>query len=328
MRYLLFIICLTLLFTTNIMLAQDCSEYKRLIEQAKQAKYLNDYETSINTYYLAMQNCRDSLSSVQKELFSIFKEIQNLKDKAEQAQQKAEKEKEKVLIAQKLNEKLINLFYFYEDKIAVAHKYGKFGFINRNADIVIEFKYDKVSMFDYTGFAKVERDRTKYLIDRSGNEYPVAYSINDIIKEDAIIVKDSVLEVNSSKYAKIKATKALDLRGQEFISFPFDILKHNQLQIIMLNGSFSSKEHSYNEFDFFDGSKLWRPHSILPPVDYDVDQWSHGHRTQSVRNSITQVPQEICNLKNLSYFNIKGSDVSEEDQIVIKKLLPNCIIVW
>ncbi len=65
----------------------------------------------------------------------------------------------------KTSQKIIDAFYFYNGKFALAFKDGKYGFINKQGNTVIEYKYDNAISFDReTGLAKVVRNNQKFLI--------------------------------------------------------------------------------------------------------------------------------------------------------------------
>lgn len=69
--------------------------------------------------------------------------------------------------------KIINLgeiagFMFSEGLAAVNNKKFEFGFINKNGELVIDYKYDEVGRFN-EGFAKFNKDNKFGYIDKNGN---------------------------------------------------------------------------------------------------------------------------------------------------------------
>ncbi|TAK43020.1 MAG: ATP-binding protein [Saprospiraceae bacterium] len=106
-------------------------------------------------------------------------------------------------------EKLINAFYFYEDRFALAHNetgeddFEVYYFIDKNGDEVTNLgKWEEAELFKFPGFAKVTKmvnyELMNYLLDTMGNTYRVTY---DIRKLDAEIT-------------------ALDLFGNELTGIP------------------------------------------------------------------------------------------------------------
>ena len=91
---------------------------------------------------------------------------------ADSARSIAENEKIKTQVALEKAKKLIKALYFYDGRLALSSKehFGhiRFGFINKDAFPVIDYKYSKAEQFDYTGLAFVTRDGMNYFIDTKG----------------------------------------------------------------------------------------------------------------------------------------------------------------
>lgn len=111
-------------------------------------------------------------------------------------------------------EKLVNAFYFYADRFALAFKDDKFYFIDKNGDEVAKLgKWDKAEQFDLRrGLAKVEmkrddmsgknrekRDSTKsvaFLLYTLGNTCQVAYDVKNLGPEiTALDLSEKELDV-------------------------------------------------------------------------------------------------------------------------------------
>ena len=114
--------------------------------------------------------------------------------------------------------KLLDVFYFYDNKIALARKNGKYGYIHKSGKVVIPFKYEQATHFEESnGFATVRRNGEQYLVDTTGREYLLASN-------------------SQSLNGKIEA---LDLRNQNLSELPnyvFDyvVLVHFQSSHIIL----------------------------------------------------------------------------------------------
>lgn len=63
-----------------------------------------------------------------------------------------------------------NDLLYFENNLALIKKDGKFGYIDVNADIIIPIIYDEAEDFS-NGKAKVKRDDTWLLIDKTGKEF-------------------------------------------------------------------------------------------------------------------------------------------------------------
>lgn len=278
-------------FTPFLVPAQDCEAYNRLMQEAKDARYIEDFETAIKKYNLAMLNCPINVVLIQDEFVLTFNEIESLKEMAELEREKAEN-------AQAHSQKLIDMFYFYDDKIALAFKNGKFGFINKRADVVIDFDYDKAKNFDDTGYANVEKAGIKYLINAKGDEYKVAYSLVDLNPE----------------------IKAIDLRSEELSALPAEIFEFEKLEIVILYGG------------VYDIHIAGRP-TPGPGFRYyglDIDKARRDTKIIHIDTIcvISQIPKEIIKMNNLVYLHLMGSEIPDEEKEEIQKILPNCKIEW
>ena len=121
------------------------------------------------------------------------------------------------------NQKIIDQFYFYADRFALAqHKEGdinKYGFIDKNGDTPIPFDYDYALPFDDQGYAKVgiadinlRTTITYYLIDTTNTRYLLATYIAQLNPQ----------------------TEALDLHHQDLKKLPAKVCKYPNLKILLL----------------------------------------------------------------------------------------------
>ena len=120
---------------------------------------------------------------------------------------------------QSKNQRIIDQFYFYAGRFALAVKKrgGKdiYGFIDKEGKEVIPFEYEAALPFDDSGFAKVKREEVNYLIDTLGREYQVAYDV-DKLSEGVV---------------------ALDLRGRGLERIPDGVFAFPQLEVVLLGGN-------------------------------------------------------------------------------------------
>ncbi|MBX2927797.1 MAG: leucine-rich repeat domain-containing protein [Saprospiraceae bacterium] len=124
-------------------------------------------------------------------------------------------------------EKLINAFYFYDDKFALAYdEKGEdwrllFYFIDKNGEPVEKLgQWIQAEQFDDRGYAKVKKEEkdgrlVNYLLDTLGQTYRVAYNIKDIGPE----------------------IRALDLSEQELAKIPEAVYSNIGLEILLLNNN-------------------------------------------------------------------------------------------
>lgn len=192
---------------------------------------------------------------------------------ADQAEKRATGEAATAKAALAKADKLINAFYFYNGKFALAQGPNeKYGFIDRKGDVVISYKYEKAEQFDYRGFAKVKVKKrvgrggggriVDCLIDTADNQYLVAYKLSDLNEN----------------------ITALDLPDQNFKTFPEEMFRYPQLQIITYNQR--SIENHIKE---------------LPP---EIGQLTNLTTLILQNDELEHLPAEIGKLKNLKTLDL------------------------
>jgi Leucine-rich repeat (LRR) protein len=286
MKIILLVLCL---FASNLY-AQDC---QKILENARKAATDGNYQLAINKYTTAIDCDKNLKNKVSEELSKLFINIARLRDEAVtqkenalKAEKKAinsakatktalaETEKQKQIATDNLAKanKLIDAFYFYEDRFALA--YGErnnrkvFYFIDKNGDEVEKLgKWDKAEQFDYTGFAYIKIDGKDHLLDTLGNTYRVAY---DLANMDSRVV-------------------ALDLSDVRLDSFPTPVLQHTQLQVLILNGGYSNADKNF---------------TTLPT---EITKLQNLKNLQLKFCQIDSLPAQIGELNKLTYLNLDGN---------------------
>jgi len=295
---------ITILFAflcLNIQAQTNCAKYDTAMKHGYGYFNKKKYDLALIEFQaaqIAARECDKPTNTPAVELKKVFDSINSQKQEAVEAKHNAEKATKKtktvLAIANSLNtknEKLINAFYFYDGKFALAFKDNKYGFINKEGDPVIPYQYDKAEQFDYTGFAKVSlkeegkiipQDRTKpptdidYLIDTSENEYKLASSVEELKKKNDFI--------------------ALDLRDDARFDYqiwysPSDTLKIklSKLQILIADGYFPRQ---YEDFVI-----------RLPNGIGELKNLTHLFLRN---NFFSRLPPEIGKLKSLIYLDLRG----------------------
>jgi hypothetical protein len=215
------------------------------------------------------------------------------KEKADQAEKRATGEAATAKAALTKADKLINAFYFYNGKFALAQGPNeRYGFIDRKGDVVIDYKYAKAEQFDYRGFAKVKKRVGRgggrivdYLIDTTDNEYLVAYKL---------------LDLNEN-------ITALDLPDQNFKTFPEEMFRYPQLQIITYNQR--SIEHHIKELSPEIGqltslTTLILQNDELEHLPAEIGKLKNLKTLDLSYNALTDLPSEMGQLTNLQNLNL------------------------
>lgn len=330
-----FVILIIILLLSNTSYTQDCSEYNNLIQESNTAFFNGNYQKAIKRYNLAMLNCPDKIAEVQDKILGVFREIERLKTGAEKALKQIESHEKtiemmsdstKEILADKIkadmgfinserankklnevlealenelkkNKRIINSFYFYADRFALAYKNKLYGFIDKNGKNIIGYKYEKAAPFDeYVGLAKVERNKIKYLIDTFNTEYVV---VNDIkyasLETQALDLENKNIEKLSIN-KKQENIEVLLLNGNRLAEFPNNIEKLKKLKILNL---------SENELSFI-------PTQIEELQALNVLDLSY--------NPIQNIPYEIGNLSNLKKLDLSEVTTLSDSFFRLKQL--------
>lgn len=231
------------------------------------------------------------------------------KQKAEDAQTDAELARNDAEKALAKTTRIINAFYFYEEQFALAYKNNKYGFINKDGEVVIDYKYEEAAPFDYTGLARVKRENQFYLIDNKKTEYEL--STNTII---------------------VPSTKALDLSNQQLTELPETVLSSTQLEILLLNGNeiryikpSISRMHKLSRLYLYNNDLKNLPPSIgelsnlilldvgindLTEIPPDISQLTKLTELILYDNSLIELPESIGQLNNLFFLDLSKNLLS------------------
>jgi len=279
MRILLLTICL--LLTAGALSAQKECHFATLMAEGKALFEKQNFRAALKKFNAARTCDAAQSKAVDEAISRLFDAVEKQRDeakaqrdeartqrkRAEAALKQAEVEKQRAEIQIAKNKKLIDAFYFYEGRLALAYKDDRFGFIDTSGNAVIDYLYEKAEQFDEPGFAKVMKDQGEYLLDADGNEFKVAYSLETL---DEYIT-------------------ALDLRGKPLDSFPAEILAHPQLQVLI-----------FGREPWMDGGKF----GVLPP---EIGRLQQLVFLDLANMHLKILPAEIGALKNLKILNLRGN---------------------
>ena len=130
-------------------------------------------------------------------------------------------EKQTAIAAEKKAKAVLDKIYFYDDKFGLAYQNDHYGFIDKDLNMKIEFKYETALPFDYHGFAKV--GRTRYFTDESPTRHKFIDYLIDTLGVEYKLGTD-ILKLDSS-------ITALDLMDKELKGIPSLVFKYNKLNI-------------------------------------------------------------------------------------------------
>ena len=350
--------------------------YAEAIQQGDRALRQGQYKTAINKYFSAEAFDLTKKAVIREKVNNVFNRIEDLRtqslmalDEAKAAREESQSTLIEIENAEKATQdalqkanKLINAFYFYEDKFALA--YGEkndeniFYFIDKNGDEVEKLgNWDKSEQFDRLGFANVKKwkndELIEYFLDTFGHTYSAAYDLKLIDirpKMAALDLSHKQLEVVPKRVFKNENLKILYLRFNELIRLPPEIENMQTLDVLNLSGNqLVTLPPEIGRLQNLKILNLKRNRWFrLPPEIGDLQNLlildlssinlnnllvEIGMLKKLVKlnlsdNRLKYLPQEIKNLQNLAYLDLRNNLIPKEEQAKIQQLLPNCEITF
>lgn len=257
----------------------------------------------------AARRCDPSKSDfVDSEINELFTKILILKKEADQNAKKAKAESikaqqakietdkalKKITEEQVKNERIISAFYFYGDSLALSVKYNafmgyKYGFINKDGKVLIDYQFDEASSFNLTdGYARVKKSGKKYLLDPRGKLYPLVETVEDMTD----------------------STTALDLHNKNLRAIPETVFQHSQLQILLLSqNQLNTLPTQINKLTNLQTLDLSSNHNLNSLPD-EIGALGSLESLFLGGNPLSNLPKEIGALKNLQRLNLSGTALS------------------
>jgi Leucine-rich repeat (LRR) protein len=280
-----------------------------------------NFEYAINQYSIAMAYCPDKSDIARVKIVKAFQSIEKIKQSALIADRKTQitinelkveekKLQEAYLLEQKTQaelkiaqvksdsalqkaQKLVDAFYFYDGKYALA--YGErnyenvFYFINKLGQEVERLgRWKQAEQFNSRGFAKVmfEYNTDSYLIDTLGNVYRAAFTLDEVTEE----------------------TQALDLSESNIDTLQIDTVRMKNLKALIVNTGLTSISpeignlKSLIHLDLFDTQV-----GNIPDEIGDLNKLVHLNLSAT---RITRIPKEISYLQNLTHLDLSRNPIT------------------
>ena len=217
-------------------------------------------------------------------------------------------------LAQAAEEKVtsvINKIYFYGGTFGLAYNDSSktYGFIDKQLNNKIDFKYSEAFSFDYTGYAKVKRGLYYYLIDTLGNEYRLATDI---------------IQLNSN-------TEALDLRNKKLSTIPIEVLEQRKLKVLYLSNNKITNIDNIDklknlQFIDLNGNQLTNiplklslllklqtldlSHNKLYAIPKEIGKLTALQTLDLSHNRLSNLPMELSELSNLEYLYLQNNQLN------------------
>ncbi len=283
------------------------ASYARIIEEGDAFLKLGIYKEAFEKYRAARgcaeaehqildKKTADVLSAVDGEREKADKSAAMARQqqrKAEAALLKAEAATAKAEAAEKKANAVLDKIYFYQDRFGLAYENGRYGFIDKNLQTRIGFKYFEAMPFDYTGFAWVKRwddhqKQLEFVIDTFGNEYALAY--------DGTEMNETIT--------------ALDLRNRDLDSVPLDVFRHTQIKILMLAGN-QLKQLPPEIGNLKNLIFLGLSRNQLTQLPPELEYLENLSVFQAFENQLTTVSPKLGELKSLTSLDLSNNQLVE-----------------
>ena len=368
MKYLTLFTILLSLFIQQKVSAQQCSDYPCVIKKVKRfiadKKYTDAFDNLESADGYPAKKA-DEISALRKQLFAAIEKEKKAALKAVEQMQVAQIEKTRAEMARKeaieqlqiekqtavegknkaeateaKAKAVLDKIYFYEDKFGLAYdkEIKRYGFIDKNLNTKIDFKYTEAFSFDEGGFAKV---KTEYEYDENGKRIDGKYYLIDTFRNEYLLA----LEIHELH----DGITALDLRNKNLKTIPPSVFEQKQLKIFLFSGNdltlFPANEITKlenliklnlgsnqltsipNELcKLINLRKLNLSYNKLSSLPLEIGKLTNLVNLNLRKNQLTQLPSEIGRLTLLTSLNLMDNQITKEEQEKIKKLLPNCKI--
>jgi hypothetical protein len=305
----------SLFLATPSVFGQQCRDYACVIAKVEKLMKQNqkDYKVIMDNLESAEGYPDSKAEQIRGLRRRVFVLIENEKNEAKRARDEAKKqtdiaqkafaqveiekemviaEKTKTQAAESKAKAVLDKIYFYDDKFCLASQKNQFrqtqyGFIDRDLNTKINFKYDEALPFDYTGFAKVRKGNVYYLVDTIGIEYKLGL---DISQSDTSIT-------------------ALDLRNKKIKEIPPSVLEYIQLEILILgNNQLSSLPTELFKLTKLTNLNLNRNQLNNLPTEFG--QLTKLTNLNLNGNQLGSLPTEFGQLINLTSLNISFNQLN------------------
>jgi Leucine-rich repeat (LRR) protein len=295
---------------------QAQSSYIEAIRQGDAAFANGQYKKAINKYFAAEAFEPEKKEEVKARVNKVFEKIEVLRMEAEEARGQAQRSRDTTKAALAKAQQLIDAFYFYDDKFALAYKEDRFYFINKDGEQINKLgKWYKIEQFDSLGFAKaqmlVENSVYNYLIDTSGNYYTAEYELANIgWYSDVLFLNEKKLDVFPKKIFKCRSLIILNLANNQLVSLPAEIEQFGKLMFLDLT---SNKLIDLPEqLRYLKGlEKLFLSGNQLKILSIALFELKNLIELRLDFNKIENLPLEVSNLQNLKRLLLIGNRLRE-----------------
>ena len=304
LHYLLLITIHLSLFCTPSVSAQNkpCNNFtcaylkaENFLKQAAYQKALDNLDSAEG--YLTDTNTKEKeqIKQLRRRLFvAIEKEKEDAKRARDEAKRQtgiAQKALAQADNARQKAQDVLDKIYFYDGKFGLAYDKvkEKYGFIDKDLNIKIDFIYEEALPFDRDDYSKVKLNGDYFLIDTFGNNYKLATDINHL---------DSNIT-------------ALDLRGTILKEIPQLVFQHSQLRILLMRiipPSYKQSNLPPEIGKLINLTDLGLSNLRLTSIPVEIEKLNNLHKLSFGSNNLISLPAEIGKLTCLSELDLSLND--------------------
>ncbi|MEL6657406.1 MAG: hypothetical protein AAFP77_24025 [Bacteroidota bacterium] len=329
---------LILLLSVNVVLAQ-CDAFPNLLQKGDRLLQAEtpDYREAINAYTAAIIACPERAGEAQNRISQMVAGIEALKVQAEEAAQLAmatqqqlraetqrankalqnaesalqqvQEEQARTQAALTKAEKLLGAFHFYNDRFALTFRMQslkpEYYFIDQSGEQVDKLgTWEKAQTFDQWGYAAVEKENERYLLDTFGTLHHFAHSIAELKPETTILnLSNQGLEVIPPEVFQHAQLEALFLEHNKLHEIPPEIRHLQHLKTLRFHyNAIDRLPSEIGELQALEviqirGNKL----SEFPTALLELPRLQHLYIGD---NSFSQLPSSIGNISSLLFLDI------------------------
>ncbi len=319
--------CLLFLFFLPLA-AQAQNNYTQAIQQGDAALRRGEYKTAIKKYFAAEAFDPSKKDVVQRKVEVAFDKIEALRVEAERAFKQVKAEQEKTQAALDRADKLVEAFYFYAGRFALAYNDYHYYFIDKNGNPIEKLGYwDQAGQFTNEGFARVSPYDVDTIVTRDTTTYEERVQIlrNSSLDYFLIDTTGKKYLVSTDEPEKEPGIAALGFSFNQLKEFPEKIFNYPALEILEINGNEIEKippqigTLKQLRFLYLSQNNI----NSLPP---EIGELIDLERLYLKGNDLTTLPIELGRLTKLKILDLTNNPVHESEVEKIRKLLPDCLI--
>lgn len=266
------------------------------------------YESRIHTFLLKIKNIKKIRTNMKKILLFIFFVLVFISTIS--CSDKTLKDEETQLLTDANGAKINIFLYFYEDKYGLAYKNSKYGFIDIQDNLEIDYKYTQARVFDQNmGYARVKKGSEYYLIDTTGTEFLFAEEINNLNENTKALDLSIGLTKNLEEVFNYTQIEIISLNGKYLDTLSHKIINLTNLKYLNLGSNrLSTLPSEIRQFSKLTGLDLSL--NKLNPLSSEIGQFKQLTHLDLSRNELNTLPSEIGQLKQLKYLGLAKNKLS------------------